>query len=88
MTRGDRIVWRIAQKNQMIWLTPNRRMKGEDFLEQIIREENTVNSLPVVTNGETDRFLADRVYRNRCVDRVLEILLDIDRMGVGRFFVP
>ena len=47
-------------------------MKGENFLEQIIREENTVNPLPVITRN-TDRFLADRVYRNRCVDRVLKI---------------
>jgi hypothetical protein len=55
----------------------------------VIREENTVDSLPVITIGDADRFLADRVYRNRCVDRILEILLDIETwMGVGRLFVP
>ena len=72
-----------------ILLTANRSMKGEDSLEQVIREENTVDSLPVITIGDADRFLADRVYRNRCVDRILEILLDIETwMGVGRLFVP
>ena len=86
---NDRVVWRLAQANQMILLTANRSMKGEDSLEQVIREENTVDSLPVITIGDADRFLADRVYRNRCVDRILEILLDIETwMGVGRLFVP
>ena len=85
---NDRVVWRLAQANQMILLTANRSMRGEDSLEQVIREENTVDSLPVITIGDADRFLADRVYRNRCVDRILEILLDLKTwMGVGRLFV-
>jgi hypothetical protein len=86
---NDRVVWRLAQANQMILLTANRSMKGEDSLEQVIREENTVDSLPVITIGDADGFLADRVYRNCCVDRILEILLDLETwMGVGRLFVP
>ena len=86
---SDRIVWRTAQSSQMILLTANRSMKGEDSLEQVLREENTPESFPVITIGDADRFLADRVYRNRCVDRILEILLDIEAwMGVGRLFVP
>lgn len=86
---SDRVVWRMAQANQMILLTANRGMKGEDSLEQVIREENTINSFPVITIGDADRFLADRAYRNRCVDRTLEILLDIKTwIGVGRLFVP
>ena len=75
--------------NQMILLTANCSMRGEDSLEQVIREENTVDSLPVITIGDADRFLADRVSRNRCVDRILEILLDIETwMGVDLLFVP
>lgn len=86
---SDRIVWQIAQANQMILLTANRSMKGEDSLEQVLREESKVDSFPVITIGDADRFLADRVYRNRCVDRILEIVLDIETwMGVGRLFVP
>jgi hypothetical protein len=86
---SDRVVWQMAQENQMILLTANRSMKGEDSLEQVLREENTIDSLPVITIGDADRFLADRVYRNRCVDRILEILLDIEAWtGVGRLFVP
>jgi hypothetical protein len=86
---NDRIVWRLAQMNQMILLTANRSMKGEDSLEQVLREENSVDSLPVITIGDTDQFLADRFYRNRCVDRIIEIVLDIQTwMGVGRLFIP
>lgn len=86
---SDRIVWRLAQANQLILLTANRSMKEEDSLEQVLREENTPASFPVITIGDADRFLSDRVYRNRCVDRILEILLDIETwMGVGRLFIP
>ena len=86
---SDRVVWRIAQTNQMILLTANRSMKGDDSLEQVLREENTLDSFPVITIGNAERFLEDRVYRNQCVDRILEILLDLENlMGVGRLFVP
>lgn len=86
---NDRMVWRLAQANQMILLTANRSMKGEDSLEQVLQDENSVDSFPVITIGDPDRFLADRTYRNRCVDRILEIVLDIQTwMGVGRLFVP
>lgn len=86
---NDRIVWRTAQSNQTILLTANRSMKGKDSLEQVIREENKADSFPVITIGDADRFLTDRAYRNRCVDSILEIVLDIETwMGVGRLFVP
>jgi hypothetical protein len=39
----------------MILLTANRSMKDEDSLEQVMREENTPSSLPVVTIGNADR---------------------------------
>ncbi|MEG4960404.1 DUF5615 family PIN-like protein [Microcoleus sp. K4-B3] len=84
----DRIVWRFAQENQMILLTANRTMKGEDSLEQVLREENTPDSFPVLTIGNVDR-IDDRDYRNQCADRIVEIALDIEQyMGVGRLFIP
>ena len=86
---SDRTVWRVAQANQMILMTANRSMKGEESLEQVLREENTFNSLPVITIGSLDRLIDERDYRNRCVDRLLEILLDVENyMGVGRLFIP
>jgi hypothetical protein len=85
---SDRIVWRFAQDNQMILLTANHRMKGIDSLEQIIREENTSTSLPVLTIGTLDRF-SDREYRAQCAVRLVDILLDLENYrGVGRIFIP
>ncbi|MGK7927220.1 MAG: ACP S-malonyltransferase [Spirulina sp.] len=85
---SDRIVWKFAQENNMILLTANRSMKGEDSLEQVIREDIQPNSLPVVTLGNLDR-IGDRVYRDRCSDRLIEILLDLDNLrGVSRIFIP
>jgi hypothetical protein len=45
---SDRAVWRFAQAKRMLLLTGNRSMKGPDSLEQTIREENTLTSLPVI----------------------------------------
>ena len=86
---NDRIVWRFAQANQMILLTANRKMKGKDALEKVLREENKSNSLPVITIGNADRVLDERAYRDKCVDLLLEIVIDIENyMGVGRLFIP
>jgi predicted nuclease of predicted toxin-antitoxin system len=86
---SDKIVWRLAQENQMILLTANRSMKGEDSLEQVMREENTPTSLPVITIGNPDRLLNDLDYRERCVDRLIEIVIYIGNyMGSRRIFIP
>lgn len=88
MESNDRVVWRYAQDHQMMILTANRNMKGEDSLEQVMREENTENSFPVVTIGNLDRF-TEADYRERCAERLIEIALDIDKYkGVGRLFIP
>jgi hypothetical protein len=47
---------RYAQKNQMMILTANRNMKGEDSLEQVMREENTADSFPILTITDIDRL--------------------------------
>ncbi|MEQ8969265.1 MAG: ACP S-malonyltransferase [Coleofasciculus sp. C1-SOL-03] len=88
MDSSDRIVWNYAQANHKMILTANWNMKSDDSLEQIIRQENTSNSFPVVTIGSLDR-LDEFDYRERCVERLIEIVLDIENyMGVGRLFIP
>lgn len=85
----DRSVWRLAQENHMILLTANRSMKGKDSLEQVMREESTSASLPVVTISNADRLLSDPEYRSRCVESLVEIVLSIDSYrGVQRIFIP
>ena len=88
MDSGDRTVWRTAQAQGMILLTHNRNMKGNDSLEQPIREENTPTALPVVTIGRIDR-IRERDYRDRCAIRLVEIGLEIEKhLGTGRIFIP
>ncbi len=48
MDASDRLVWRYAQENQMMILTANRNMKGEDSLEQ-------VKSTSICRNGRDNR---------------------------------
>ena len=84
----DRTVWRCCQTNQMILLTDNRNMKGEDSLEQTLREENTTTSFPIVTVGNLDN-IKEREYREACAVRLMEIVLDLENcFGVGRLFIP
>jgi hypothetical protein len=85
----DRVVWRLAQKSQMILLTANRSMKGKNSLEQVMREENSSESLPVITISNADRLLNESEYRNRCVEKLIEIALDVDNYrGAKRIFLP
>ena len=85
---SDRQVWRLAQEKKMLLLTANRRMKEEDSLEQTIREENTPTSLPVLTIANVNK-LEERVYRDRCITRILEIVIDLKNfLGIGRIFIP
>jgi hypothetical protein len=84
----DRVVWRFAQEHGMLLLTDNRNMKGEVSLEQTLREENTPTALPVITVGSSDR-LDDRAYRERCAQRLVEIVFDLEQyLGVGRLCIP
>lgn len=88
MDSSDRVVWDFAQTNQMILITANRNMKGDDSLEQTMREENTPTSLPILTIGNPDRF-DESGYRQKCATRLIEILFNLENyMGVGRIFIP
>lgn len=85
---NDRDVWRFAQDKQLILLTGNRNKDGADSLEQTIRNENTRNSLPVITIGIVDR-LEERAYREQCAEKLVEIVLSIENyLGVGRIYIP
>jgi predicted nuclease of predicted toxin-antitoxin system len=87
-TATDAELWYFAQRGQMIILTDNRNMAGEHSLEQVIRERNTPDSMPVLTIGKTTR-LDEKNYRERCAYRIVEILADLDDyLGSGRIFIP
>jgi hypothetical protein len=72
----------------MILLTNNRNMRGENSLEQTIRNETSPISRPVLTIGRIER-LSDRPYRGRCAIRLVEIALEVEKyLGTGRIYVP
>ncbi|GBE94617.1 ACP S-malonyltransferase [Nostoc cycadae WK-1] len=60
------MVWLFAQEKQMILLTANRSMKGEDSLEQVIRQESLPTSLPVITLANVDRIYRKKISRTVC----------------------
>jgi len=85
---SDRTVWRFAQEHGMLLLTDNRSRRGEDSLEQTIREENSTTSLPVLTIGNVARIV-EQAYREQCVIRLVEIVLDLaNYLGTARLFIP
>ncbi len=87
-TASDAELWRFAQAGRMIILTDNRNMAGEDSLEQVIRERNTADSMPVLTIGKATR-LDEKDYRERCAYRLIDIMADLeDYLGSGRIFIP
>jgi len=70
--------------------TGNRRTDDEaKSLEFTIRRLVTPTSLPVLTIGNLRRVQADGLYRTQCADRLINILLDIERyLGVMRLYLP
>ena len=85
---NDRLVWRFAQERQQILLTDNRNMSGLNSLERTLREELLPTSLPVLTISQRKR-LAEREYRERCVERLIAIILNLDNLrGTPRLYLP
>ena len=83
-----RVLWDFDREHGMLLLTDNRNMKGEDSLEQTLREESTSDSLPVITIGSLDR-MDESAYREQCTHRLVEIVIDLDRyLGYSRLFIP
>ncbi len=84
----DRTVWRFCQQYQMLLLTNNRNMDDDNSLERTLREENRLDSLPVLTIGNRDR-LTNRSYVTQCADNIVEIIMDIkNHVGRERIFIP
>ena len=71
---SDRVVWKFAQTNGIFLLTASRNAKGEDLLEQIMREENQPTSFAIVTIGDPDR-VNEFDYRERCVEKLVKIAI-------------
>ena len=84
-----RLSGKHASKKQLILVTANRNAAGSDSLEMTLRAENTATSLPVFTIANEKRVFQSRDYAERVAVKLLDYLLDIDRVrGTGRLYLP
>lgn len=88
-TASDAAVWAACQAHDVVLLTANRNKDGADSLESAIAEHGTADSLPVITIGDATRLMRDRAYREAAVERLIDILIDLnDHRGAGRLYIP
>src|SRR5258708_4558409 len=86
---SDLLLWQACQREQLILITDNRNLDSSDSLESTIREHTKAESLPVLTIASIPRLLESRDYVEHVIERIFEILLDIDAMrGTGRLYIP
>jgi hypothetical protein len=89
LNASDVLVWQACQREEIVLITNNRNAAGPDSLEETIRLHNTIASLPVLTFSDAEKMNHSREYAERVVERLLEILLDIDAYrGAGRLYLP
>jgi len=86
---ADSDVWRLCQEKEIVLVTGNRNAEGEESLEQTIRRLGTPDSLPVLTIGDPNRLMRDRLYAEEVAAQLLDYLRDIDELrGTGRLYLP
>jgi hypothetical protein len=86
---ADDVLWHVCQQQQIVLITANRNHDGPDSLEATIRAHNTLTSLPVFTIADDQRVLTSKDYAERVALKLLDYLLDIDRVrGAGRLYIP
>jgi len=86
---SDALLWQTCQLRQVILVTANRNDEGPESLEATIRQFNQPNHLPVFTLADPKRIRRDRAYADQVSERLLEYLLEIERIrGVGRLYLP
>jgi predicted nuclease of predicted toxin-antitoxin system len=86
---ADSIVWETCQREELVLVTENRNCDDEDSLESTIRTKSSALSLPVLTIANVPRLRDSREYADQVIERMLDILLDIDTyLGAGRLYLP
>ena len=90
ISADDADIWQFCQDNGYLFITGNRSTKaGHKSLEAAIRARFEEDSLPVLTIGNPKRVIPDSYYRQKCVDKLAEIIFDIEqRLGVMRLYLP
>jgi len=85
---SDRGVWLYCQSNNLLLITGNRNMEGNDSLEATIRELTRQDSIPVITVAQPEMVL-DPAYREDCAYRIADIVADLPNLlGSRRQIIP
>jgi len=85
----DAVVWQACQDGGVLLITGNRNAEGPESLEITIRQRNRPDCLPVLTLADPDRIARDRGYAESVVERLFDILIDVEVLrGAGRLFLP
>jgi hypothetical protein len=86
---SDADIWQLCQREQYILITGNRNDDGPDSLEATLRTQNRPDCLPVFTIADMRQLLNSRDYAIRVALKLLDYLLDIDKVrGTGRLYLP
>jgi len=85
----DLEIWQTCQEKDIVLLTANRNLEGEDSLESAIRQFNHSGALPVLTLSNPGRILRNKRHAHRTAERLFAYLLDIEKhRGAGRIYIP
>lgn len=86
---SDLDLWLECQRRDIVLLTANRNLEGDDSLEATIRRLNTPSSLPVLTLSDAERILRDKQYARGMAESLLARLMEIESYrGTGRIYIP
>jgi hypothetical protein len=84
----DRVIWWHCQTHGYLLLTGNRNQEDADSLEQTMQEENTPDSLPIITISQPQRII-EVDYRERCIHSLVDIIIFLNQyLGTGRQYIP
>ena len=85
----DDEIWRTCQQEGLVLVTTNRNSEGPTSLESVMRNENTLSSLPIITIADAARVFNDRSYAEIVSIKILEYLIDMQTLlGSGRLYAP
>ena len=87
---SDEEVWLYCQQNNFYLLTGNRSTKaGAASLHAVLDRLVNEKSLPVITIGDLNRVIHNRVYCEACAEAIAEIVLNAELyVGVSRLYIP
>lgn len=84
----DREIWHYVQRERLLLVTNNRNRDNEDSLQTVVENENTSDSMPVLTISDQTKLIVPE-YRQQVVDKLAAVIIDLENyLGTGRIYLP